>query len=157
MQTFLTAQHESLEIIKAEEATRLASTSPSATGTAAASNIEESSNAASRSAVNEHIGPVQFNMGGIQVDAEDVLQRLADRSRRDDTPEPESGPGQARQGIAAALGGAAGDVRRGSGAGVSTPDGKSQNEALASFFANLMKRGGGSGVNSPRTPQQGQE
>jgi dynein light intermediate chain 1, cytosolic len=28
------------------------------------------------SRVNEHIGPVQFNMGGIQVDADDMLQRL---------------------------------------------------------------------------------
>jgi dynein light intermediate chain 1 len=26
--------------------------------------------------LNEHIGPVQFNMGGIQVDADDMLQRL---------------------------------------------------------------------------------
>jgi dynein light intermediate chain 1 len=26
--------------------------------------------------VNEHIGPIQFNMGGIQVDADDMLQRL---------------------------------------------------------------------------------
>ena len=26
--------------------------------------------------VNDHIGPVQFNMGGIQVDADDMLQRL---------------------------------------------------------------------------------
>lgn len=26
--------------------------------------------------VDEHIGPVQFNMGGIQVDADDMLQRL---------------------------------------------------------------------------------
>ena len=26
--------------------------------------------------VNEHIGPVQFNMGGIQIDADDMLQRL---------------------------------------------------------------------------------
>ncbi|KAH6605274.1 hypothetical protein Trco_006981 [Trichoderma cornu-damae] len=30
--------------------------------------------------VNEHIGPVQFNMGGIQVDADDMLQRLKDRN-----------------------------------------------------------------------------
>ena len=30
--------------------------------------------------VNEHIGPVQFNMGGIQVDADDMLQRLKVRS-----------------------------------------------------------------------------
>ena len=26
--------------------------------------------------VNEHIGPVQFNMGGIQVDADDMLRKL---------------------------------------------------------------------------------
>jgi dynein light intermediate chain 1 len=32
--------------------------------------------------VNEHIGPVQFNMGGIQVDADDMLQRLKVRSCR---------------------------------------------------------------------------
>lgn len=30
--------------------------------------------------VNEHIGPVQFNMGGIQVDADDMLQRLKVRT-----------------------------------------------------------------------------
>ncbi len=32
------------------------------------------------SRVNDHIGPVQFNMGGIQVDADDMLQRLKVRS-----------------------------------------------------------------------------
>lgn len=32
--------------------------------------------------VSEHIGPVQFNMGGIQVDADDMLQRLKVRSTR---------------------------------------------------------------------------
>ena len=31
--------------------------------------------------VNEHIGPVQFNMGGIQVDADDMLQRLRVRTQ----------------------------------------------------------------------------
>lgn len=93
--------------------------------------------------VNEHIGPVQFNMGGIQVDADDMLQRLkvlhrivfqvllitnTSQDRQSyQTPEPTT-PGQ-----------------------VSTPDGKStQNEALASFFAGLMKRGGGSAANSPK-------
>lgn len=30
--------------------------------------------------VNDHIGPVQFNMGGIQVDADDMLQRLKVKS-----------------------------------------------------------------------------
>lgn len=32
--------------------------------------------------VSEHIGPVQFNMGGIQVDADDMLQRLKVNTRR---------------------------------------------------------------------------
>lgn len=32
--------------------------------------------AAEEKSVNDHIGPVQFNMGGIQVDADDMLQRL---------------------------------------------------------------------------------
>jgi dynein light intermediate chain 1 len=32
--------------------------------------------------ISEHIGPVQFNMGGIQVDADDMLQRLKVRRNR---------------------------------------------------------------------------
>jgi dynein light intermediate chain 1 len=75
--------------------------------------------------VNEHIGPVQFNMGGIQVDADDMLQRLRDRQYQ--TPEPTS-PGP-----------------------TASDGGKGQNEALASFFAGLVKnRGGGSAASSPK-------
>ncbi|EGO53211.1 hypothetical protein NEUTE1DRAFT_106145 [Neurospora tetrasperma FGSC 2508] len=36
----------------------------------------------------EHIGPVQFNMGGIQVDADDMLQRLKERQAFGTSPEP---------------------------------------------------------------------
>ncbi|KAK3996243.1 putative dynein 1 light intermediate chain 1 [Cladorrhinum sp. PSN332] len=36
----------------------------------------------------EHIGPVQFNMGGIQVDADDMVQRLKDRQAYGSTSEP---------------------------------------------------------------------
>ncbi|MCJ1288422.1 hypothetical protein MMC26_007779 [Xylographa opegraphella] len=72
-----------------------------------------------RSQVNDHIGPVQFNVGGIQVDAEDMLKRLKER---EETPDRD---------ISASA----------------TPDGKSQNEALANFFAGLIKR---NGSNSPR-------
>ena len=81
----------------------------------------------SMTGVNEHIGPIQFNMGGIQVDAEDMVRRLQDRNSNA-TPDAES-PTTA---------GPAG--------------GKSQNEALASFFAGLVKRGGGAGsvASSPR-------
>lgn len=72
--------------------------------------------------VNEHIGPVQFNMGGIQVDADDMLQRLKDRQSYQ-TPEPTT-------------------------PSTTIPDGKTQNETLANFFAGLVNRG--SAANSPR-------
>ncbi|WZH41802.1 dynein light intermediate chain-domain-containing protein [Fusarium acuminatum] len=36
--------------------------------------------------ISEHIGPVQFNMGGIQVDADDMLQRLKDRNAYSSSP-----------------------------------------------------------------------
>ncbi|KAN0089424.1 putative motor protein [Hyaloscypha variabilis] len=76
--------------------------------------------------VNEHIGPVQFNMGGIQVDADDMLQRLKDRQSYQ-TPEPTT-------------------------PGTIAPDGgkPQNNEALANFFAGLVNRGGGSATNSPK-------
>lgn len=86
--------------------------------------------------VNEHIGPVQFNMGGIQVDAEDMLQRLKDRQNFH-SPEPttpnsnhnDASPGSETKLAAAPL----------------------QNEQLASFFAGLMKRGDKNGaVPSPK-------
>jgi dynein light intermediate chain 1, cytosolic len=38
--------------------------------------LEGEESLADEARVNEHIGPVQFNMGGIQVDADDMLQRL---------------------------------------------------------------------------------
>ncbi|KFX88122.1 hypothetical protein V490_07812 [Pseudogymnoascus sp. VKM F-3557] len=72
--------------------------------------------------VESHIGPVQCNMGGIEVDVDDMLKRLTDHNRSLDTEPPST----------------------------ATPDGKSQNEALASFFAGLVKRGAGSAANSPK-------
>jgi dynein light intermediate chain 1 len=92
--------------------------------------------------VNEHIGPVQFNMGGIQVDADDMLQRLKvctlfslprkskliqmlqDRQSYQ-TPEPTS-------------------------PGTSTSNEKAQNDTLQSFFAGLIKNRGGSTTSSPK-------
>ncbi|KAK3290309.1 dynein light intermediate chain-domain-containing protein [Chaetomium fimeti] len=38
----------------------------------------------------EHIGPVQFNMGGIQVDADDMVQRLKERQAFGSSSQPES-------------------------------------------------------------------
>jgi len=124
-QAFLAQQYEILEKIRQEgsgmDNSRLASGRQ-----ALVSGIEGGDEVLEdQGRVNEHIGPVQFNMGGIQVDADDMLQRLKDRQTYQ-TPEPTT-PG-----------------------GVASPDGKSQNEALASFFAGLMKRGGGSAAGSPR-------
>jgi dynein light intermediate chain 1 len=42
--------------------------------------LEGEQSLADETRVNEHIGPVQFNMGGIQVDADDMLQRLKVRA-----------------------------------------------------------------------------
>ena len=81
----------------------------------------------------EHIGPYQINVGGIQVDAEEVTRRMqeAGRKRGNESPRKEGGLNSS---------------------GRQTPDGgKSTNEAYKDFFANLMKKGkGGTGDMSPR-------
>ena len=122
-QSFLASQLETIERLKADEEQVLeAKGSKRNTPTrSTVRNNDDGNSVETRGRVNEHIGPVQFNVGGIQVDADDILKRLKDRDR-ERTPEREQD--------------------------TSTPD-KSQNEALANFFAGLMKRGGS---NSPRTP-----
>lgn len=68
MQTFLAKQQEILEKLKAEdEKDRAARKVPK--------QLEMSPNL-DEGLVNDHIGPVQFNMGGIQVDADDMLRKL---------------------------------------------------------------------------------
>ncbi|EAW12774.1 dynein family protein [Aspergillus clavatus NRRL 1] len=72
--------------------------------------------------VNEHIGPVQFNMGGIQVDADDMVRKLKEReASRSQRKEILSSPG----------------------------DEKAHNQALANFFAGLVKKPGTSPRGSP--------
>lgn len=67
MQAFLTQQLEVLEQLKAEdEKDRASKQAPKL----------EMSPLDDNGRVNEHIGPVQFNMGGIQVDADDMLRKL---------------------------------------------------------------------------------
>ena len=92
--------------------------------------------------VNEHIGPVQFNMGGIQVDADDMLQRLKVCFHRNTTTSYDTNLFQDRQTYATPEPTTPG--------GVSSTESKTENEALKSFFANLMKRGGDSASNSPK-------
>ncbi|KAF4337837.1 dynein light intermediate chain [Fusarium beomiforme] len=71
--------------------------------------------------ISEHIGPVQFNMGGIQVDADDMLQRLKDRNAFSSSPSNEEEE-------------------------VDTPAANMakdfDNEQLQSFFTGLMNRKG---------------
>ena len=120
MQEFLGSQLEIMERLKAQEEPspdKKDAKAITGSSSAAANDGNRVSNEGNR--VNEHIGPVQFNIGGIQVDAEDMLKRLQDR---EETPDRES-------------------------AVPATPEGKGQNEALANFFAGLMKRGAN---NSPR-------
>lgn len=67
MQTFLTEQLHVLEKLnKEDEEDRSASSIPKL----------EMPPLDDNGRVNEHIGPVQFNMGGIQVDADDMLRKL---------------------------------------------------------------------------------
>jgi dynein light intermediate chain 1 len=121
MQEFLAGQLEIMEQLKSQEEHGEGKKDPRANTALSSSRVPHDLAANESNRVNEHIGPVQFNIGGIQVDAEDMLKRLKDR-KREDTPDRE-------------------------GAAPATPEGKSQNEALANFFAGLMKKGG---TNSPR-------
>lgn len=74
--------------------------------------------------VNEHIGPVQVNMGGIQVDADDMLMQLKNRER-------DAGSSKTNEPLDPA------NVA----ASKSPDEQKAENEKLSSFFAGLMKRG----------------
>lgn len=123
-QEFLATQLEIMDHLKVEEEQNQPNQNKGrAGGFPSSKNDQGSGTIDERGRVTDHIGPVQFNMGGIQVDAEDMLNRLKDRER-DKTPERE-------------------------GPALPAPDDKSQNEALANFFSSLIKRGGG--ANSPRS------
>lgn len=67
MQEFLSQQKEKLEQLKAEDVKDRANQQVPQL---------EMSPMDDQGRVNEHIGPVQFNMGGIQVDADDMLKKL---------------------------------------------------------------------------------
>ncbi|PFH59809.1 hypothetical protein XA68_11857 [Ophiocordyceps unilateralis] len=76
-QTFLERQLKILEAFRAK--TPLPDKSADGNSVPAARRLDLG---ADEKSVNDHIGPVQFNMGGIQVDADDMLQRLKDRNAR---------------------------------------------------------------------------
>jgi len=82
--------------------------------------------------VEEHIGPVQFNLGGIQMDAEDVVKRLKDREATRAAVEEDKEPPK------------------------TTETEEAENAKLASFFTSLIKKPGGSATNSPRRQREAQ-
>ncbi|KAF2104563.1 hypothetical protein NA57DRAFT_13223, partial [Rhizodiscina lignyota] len=79
-QQFLGQQLEILERLRLEDerekASNAAKKPPSALPPVSSDGGRSASAASGSGVVEEHIGPVQFNMGGIQVDAEDVVRRI---------------------------------------------------------------------------------
>lgn len=72
VQDFLERQLKVLEMYKAKAADKESGNTARGGSAAAARKLEWGD----EKSVSEHIGPVQFNMGGIQVDADDMLQRI---------------------------------------------------------------------------------
>lgn len=78
-QKFLLDQGKLLDMlkVKSEESEKAgASGTPTRSGKKPADDLDLVRAGAVGSIVSDHIGPVQFNMGGIQVDADDMVQRL---------------------------------------------------------------------------------
>lgn len=129
-QTFLATQLEVMDRLKAEEEIAAGTSTPTRT---ALSQHSISNAPATNERLNDQIGPVQVNMGGIQVDADDMLRKLKNRDSTPKSPEPEGNASSAE---------------------LSTPDMKAQNEALNSFFAGLMKRGANNSPRNVSTPSK---
>ena len=122
-QAFLTSQLETLEKLKAEdEAAAAAASLKRDTNSSTFSNITDKPHG---ERVNEHVGPVQVNMGGIQVDADDMLKKL--RSRKEgaesSTRTPKAGAEKATT--------------------TTLDDMKAENEKLNLFFEELKKKAAG--------------
>ncbi|KAM0281240.1 hypothetical protein ACHAQH_003671 [Verticillium albo-atrum] len=96
--------------------------------------------------VSEHIGPVQFNMGGIQVDADDMVQRLKDRQAYG-SPDPTTSPPDTG---AAGIGAGAGTPGPASPAAAADGPEVMDTENLQAFFSGLMNRKGAGASGSPR-------
>ncbi|UNI13763.1 hypothetical protein JDV02_000475 [Purpureocillium takamizusanense] len=120
-QDFLERQLKILEAFKAK--------APDTAGEGTLSSSTRRLNLGDEKSVKDHIGPVQFNMGGIQVDADDMLQRLKDRNAHAASPEPdESNDGGPSANLAKDF----------------------DNEQLQNFFSGLMNRTAGA-ADSPRS------
>ncbi|KAF1848798.1 uncharacterized protein K460DRAFT_275941 [Cucurbitaria berberidis CBS 394.84] len=118
-QTFLADQVDILEQLRQEDANEAAI--KAARKEQDPSNVRAYTDDAS-GVVEEHIGPVQFNMGGIQVNADEMVKRLQDR-QASRTDEPKTPPPKAQD------------------------SNIMDNEKLRSFFSGLVNKGPSS---SPR-------
>ena len=115
--------------------------------------------------ISSHIGPVQFNIGGIQVDADDMLERIKNRHYGTASPEPLS-PELGKASLALAGGGSdAGSVAGSSVAGASSKAQRARPaggkdpadltsvdaENLTAFFAGLMNRPSQASQQAPKS------
>ena len=116
-QAFLTTQLDVLEKLRAEDEAAAASSKKDPDS----STFSNTANKLHDERVNAHIGPVQVNMGGIQVDADDMLKKL--RSRKEGMETNDRTP----------------EVNTEKGTKI-LDDMKAENEGLTSFFESLLKR-----------------
>ena len=135
-QKFLSQQAAILEQLRAEDdraGRKARKGAPAPTGGAHGDMDDNNAGGVANAQMAEHIGPYQINVGGIQVDAEEVTRRIKERetSRSSRVASPTKGS--------------------------STPVGgdgeeeKESNEAYKEFFASLRKKGkGAAGDLSPR-------
>ncbi len=146
VQEFLQSQFKVLEILKEDDekaARKARKSAPAPSGSTATSSIDESSNKTiSNPKMAEQIGPYQINVNGIDFDAEEATRRLREREN-----ERSSGRSESR---ATATSGMSTPTRRAAAVG-GPDDGKTSNEAMSAFFANLIKKDkrAGSGTVSP--------
>lgn len=122
-QEFLASQLQVLERLKLEDDKEQKSKDAKRVGTGStlAAKDPQTPNA---SRVNEHLGPVQFNMGGIQVDADDALKSLREReATRSPTEDSKA---------------------------TSPEPNREVSENFNSFFAGLMNRGSTPSAGTPR-------
>ncbi|KAL1957723.1 hypothetical protein VTO42DRAFT_5566 [Malbranchea cinnamomea] len=146
-QTFLKEQLEVLEQLKAEDEKQASELRRNGTGARDSDLNSSALGMDDTGRVNEHIGPVQFNMGGIQVDADDMLRKLKEREANRVAAAAASNLPTSPDSTVGPLSSASPSAISTTGMTV-TGEEKVQNQALASFFANLVKKSGGS---SPRS------
>lgn len=147
-QEFFSEQSRILERLKVDDAAEERKQEAKRTGGSSTGTSTPALSIGTGGRVSEHIGPVQFNMGGIQVDADDALKSL----RLANGPATPSGLRSPRAEeatdtsiLSTANGGEDETKEKSDG----LLDETANNEQLKSFFAGLISRG--AGANSPRS------